>query len=344
MADRPVSASIPCGESRISFRSVLLAIVLVLGTGPGLLPGTQAAVAGEDVAIRVDDLVIDRREFEVIFRDAVRRKYYHGKVPADELDRFRRQVARDIVTQTMVFRDARSRGLEPDRAAIGRSIEVFEARNANRPDWQAGREQTLAALEQRLERQDLLQQMEDNIRALPYPDEPSVERFYLSSPDRFTEPEKIRASVILLTVPPSAGETAWSRAETQARELKDLLDEGADFAHLAASHSGHASGSAGGDLGYLHRGMLEAGVQRAVDALGVGETTRPIRVLEGILLFRLVDIEPARLRPYDEVRDRAAALLYRQMQDQAWQAYLRDLESAAVIHVDENLYVLSDHE
>jgi hypothetical protein len=55
---------------------------------------------------QIDDLTISKDEFEAIFQSAVRYKYFHGKVPQEELEKFRKQVAEDIVTQQLVYNQA----------------------------------------------------------------------------------------------------------------------------------------------------------------------------------------------------------------------------------------------
>ncbi|MDH3389754.1 MAG: peptidylprolyl isomerase [Gammaproteobacteria bacterium] len=321
---------------------VILGMILLVDAMTIIVHAGQ--LSDSDIAIRVDDLIINASEFEVIFRSAVRQKYYHGRVPAEELQQFKQQVAQDIVTQVIVHREAERQGLQPDRATIAGEIEAYDAKYRNRPEWLAQRESVLPQLALRMERQNLLEQMEARIRQLPKPGNDQVVAFYDSNPDKFTEPARSWGSVILLPVPPSAGEAAWSEAETRALQLKFRIENGEDFAPLAQQHSGHPSAVNGGDLGYLHRGVLEQSVQQRVDALEIDEISDPIRVLEGILLFRLNGVQPPQLKPFAEVQQRAAGLLNRELQDQAWENYLRELKASADIYVNENLYIQSNHE
>ncbi|MDH3389334.1 MAG: peptidylprolyl isomerase [Gammaproteobacteria bacterium] len=321
---------------------VVLGMILLLETLAFVVHAGQ--LSDSDIAIRVDDLTIDANEFEAIFRSAVRQKYYHGRVPEAELRQFKQQVALDIVTQVLVHREARRQGLQPDRETIASEVEAYDAKYSNSPEWQAQREKIMPQLALRMERQDLLEQMEAQIRQLPEPTGEQVIAFYDSNPDKFTEPRRSWGSVILLPVPPSAGEAAWFETETRARQLKFRIENGEDFATLAQQHSGHPSAVDGGDLGFLHQGVLEQSVQQRVDALEIDEISDPIRVLEGILLFRLNGVQPPQLKPFADVQQRAAGLLYRDMQDQAWENYLRELKASADIYVNENLYVQSNHE
>ena len=316
---------------------------LIAAAGLAALSLTFNAVAvsqessqdSEPVFARINDLTISQSEFEAIFQSAVRYKYYHGRVPAEELAEFRKKVTDDIITQVLVHDQALQLGIEPDRDKINEGIDAFNLKNAANPDWEARRDKVIPSLIERLERQDLLEQMEARIRDLPPPAPAEVKQYYLDTPEKFTEPERLRVSVILLGVPPAASEATWVETGTAASELRQRILDGEDFAELAKRHSAHPSAVNGGDLGYLHQGMLETRVQQQLETLELHQLGEPLRLLEGVGLFRLDGVQPAQLRPYDEVKERAADLLYREQQDAAWQSYVNTLRSSANVYINQ---------
>jgi len=309
----------------------------------GLLSATAVAAQpaeGPDVVFAtIDDVVISAADYQRIFRAAVRNRYYHGKVPQPELARFQREVGRDVVDQFLVHREALRQGMIADTEKIEAGIAKYDARYKDQPAWQGQRERELPAMQVQLERRDLLLQMEEKIKDLPQPNTADVRAYYRQHPGKFTEPERKQVSIILLGVPPSAGGAAWEEAAARAEALRAQLAEGADFGELARAHSQDFSAPNGGDLGVLHAGMLAKESELALDAIAVGQVTEPIALLEGIALFRLEGRTPASLQGFDDVRERAASLLLRERQDQAWDGYLRKLHSAAAIEVNESLYM-----
>lgn len=298
--------------------------------------GNQSSGAGQnDVFAQINDLTISKNEFEAIFQAAVRHKYYHGKVVAAELEDFRKQVVEDIVTQELVFRQAQQTGLQPDRSKIDAGLDAFNLKNANNQDWEARREKIIPQLIERLERQDLIEKMEARVRNVPRPEAEQVKQYYLDNPDKFTEPKRLWVSVILHKVSPASTENVWVEAEAAVGMLKRRAEAGEDFAALARKHSGHLSAATGGDLGYLHLGVLEENVQQMIETLEVNQLSDPLRVLEGITLFRLNGMQPAKLKSFDEVKERAADLLYRELQDIAWESYVDALKLSATVFVNE---------
>jgi parvulin-like peptidyl-prolyl isomerase len=81
--------------------------------------------------------------------------------------------------------------------------------------------------------------------------------------------------------------------------------------------------------------MLSGAAQVEIDSLSIGATSDPVTVLEGIAIFRLVERKPPVLRPYAEVRDRAAGLWRRDMAEMKRQALLSELREIAVIQINE---------
>jgi len=301
-----------------------------------------AEAEAPEIFAQIDDLIISATEFQQIFNAAVRHKFYHGKVPETEIIKFRQQVAKDIVTQTLVYNQALKQGIEPDINKINAGIDAYNLKYGSSPAWQEQRAKVEPLLIKRLQRQDLIEKMELKVRQLPLPDEHQIEVYYQNHQDKFTEPERKWISVILLKVPPAASSSLWQQAMETARHLKQRVEGGEDFAVLAREYSGHASANLGGDLGYLHQGVLETDAQKSVAGLTTNQLSIPTRVLEGVALFKVNAVQPEKLKSFIEVKTRASELLYREMQDEAWESYVHRLKSMATIYVNEKI-VTNDH-
>src|SRR4029079_9881290 len=84
-----------------------------------------------------------------------------------------------------------------------------------------------------------------------------VEDFYKNNQDQFKQPERVRASHILITFPEGADDAAKAQAKTKAQQVLKDVKAGKDFATLARQHS-QDPGSAqnGGDLGFFPQGQM----------------------------------------------------------------------------------------
>lgn len=293
----------------------------------------------KEIFATINDEVITYGDFVRIFRFAVRNKFYHGTVPKEKLMKFQKEVGHDIVEQILIHEQALKTGLNPDSKQIIEGLEKYNKKYDEDPGWQDEKDQLVPLMISQMERRDLIQQLEEKVRDIELPkNDEDVEAYYLKHPDKFTEPKRIWVSVILLSVPAFAEKEMWKNAEQAASQMIEKINTGESFAENAKKYSAHPSTSNGGDLGYLHEGVLEEEAQLAVDKLKIGEISRPVRILQGISFFKLNGIEKEKLRNFTDVKDRARKLLHREQKDNTWKNYLEELYQSANIKVNEELY------
>ncbi|MBI3221978.1 MAG: peptidylprolyl isomerase [Nitrosomonadales bacterium] len=112
---------------------------------------------------------------------------------------------------------------------------------------------------------------------------------------------------------------------------------GADFAEYAKKYSDdRGSAEQGGDMGYLHGGMLAGSAAEAVSKLKVGEISEPSLLLEGVGVFKLIDRKDAKLNTFDAVKGRATELLINEEAERAWKDLIAQLRKKTSITVDES--------
>ena len=73
----------------------------------------------------------------------------------------------------------------------------------------------------------------------------------------------------------------------KAKEVKTLLDSGADFAEMAMDHSTGPSGPSGGDLGWFREGTMVTSFFEAVTELQPGNISNPVESQFGWHLIKL---------------------------------------------------------
>lgn len=299
---------------------------------------TGAAESGDQLFASVGPKTITVEEYNRALLQARQRRFYHGKPPEGAIEQLRHDVAREVITRELLLQEAARQGLVADEAAIAENIAAFDRRYADSPRWQEQRESMLEPLRRHYREQDLLRQLEVRVRRIVPPDRAELEKFYQAYPDRFTEPAQHRLSLILLRVDPSSSKEVWEAAMQEGRELVVRLADGADFAELARLHSADSSAAKGGDMGYLHAGMLSPAAEEVVAKLQPGEIAAPIRLLEGIAILRLDERREARLRAFGDVSERARDLWLRERSDRAWQALQDGLWEKTPISVHDDVF------
>lgn len=120
-----------------------------------------------------------------------------------------------------------------------------------------------------------------------------VERSYNEQLGKYTTPEQIRASHILLTTEGKDEAAVRAQAEQVLKEAKS----GADFAALAKKYSqDETNAQQGGDLDYFGRGRMVGAFETAAFALKPGEISDLVKTEFGYHIIKLTDRKPAIVR------------------------------------------------
>ena len=302
-------------------------------------PAAQHAAPSAPFA-KVGDTVITHQEYDAAFAQASRGKFYHGKPPEAEIARLQRDVGQGLVDDILLAREARRRKIQPDAAAVQKQLATYEERYKDSAQWKANRAQILPGLKARLERDNVMEQLTKQARTVADPTPAQLEQYYQAHRDKFTSPEQVHLQVILLKVDPSSPQSRWDAAMEEARKITARLRGGTDFAELARLHSGDPSADKGGDMGYIHHGMLPEPAQKAVDKLKAGEhTAEPVPLLEGVAVFKLQQRKSPTLNKLDVVRERARDLYLRDKGEEAWNALLARLRKDNPVKLDESRFL-----
>lgn len=292
-----------------------------------------APAPAELVFARVNGKPILAQEFKARYNAIIRQRFYHGAPPENQAEAVRQEVADLLVERELLIEEAGKRGIQPDMAKIEQAVANADKRYAEEPGWQQQRETLLPKLKEQYVRQSLFEQAEKAVRDVPPPDPAEVRAFYDQKSELFTEPEKLYMSIIVLSVDPSSPKEEWNKTREEMQKIIQRIKEGASFADMARQHSKDKSASNGGNMGYVHSGMLAEHLQAKIDSFKPGEMTDPVTVLEGIAIYRLDDRVPSKLMEFAEVDQRAKDLVHREKVEQTWKDTVSRLRADAKIEI-----------
>ncbi len=306
---------------------------------PPAVAATEASgQATEEYFAIVGEEVVPVSEYAARLRLNSRNRFYHGKVPEEEVAKFKQEIADQVVDRVLLLQEAARLKIQPDKETVDTRLAQIETSRSKDQDWLNNKERLIPKIRKQLEDDSVLDSLEKKIRDVPKPKRADVKRFYESSPDKFTAPEQIKVSIIMLRVDPSAPSNLWDAAFEEASTLVAKLRGGADFAELARIHSGDDSAINGGDMGYIHKGMLAVPAQNVLDLMSPNDISEPVVLLQGVAVFRLDDRVKAKLNPFDKVKDRVESLLQRDQGDKAWRGLAQELRKKTKIEVNASLF------
>lgn len=142
-----------------------------------------------------------------------------------------------------------------------------------------------------------------------------VEAYYRANQSEFEMPARATVQAVVLPKTPASSDTLATLE--RARELRQEILDGADFAEVARRESSdEGTAPAGGDLGVFRKGQMVAPFDSAVFAARLGQVTEPVRSGFGVHVIEVTqrwgaDSAQARhiLLPYERTDASEIAML-----------------------------------
>ncbi|MGH9645170.1 MAG: peptidylprolyl isomerase, partial [Bryobacteraceae bacterium] len=128
---------------------------------------------------------------------------------------------------------------------------------------------------------------------------------YSNSLDNFRMPERVHARHILLKTE-GKSDAEKKALKAKAEDLLKQLKNGADFAELAKKYSDDGSKDQGGDLGWFVRNQMVPEFDSVAFTLKPKEFSGVVTSQFGYHIIQVLEKDPAKLKPFEEVKDELA--------------------------------------
>lgn len=308
--------------------------------------GAQAGAAAEpvkavpeklpDVIAKVNGETVTRTELEDYVRNLEGQA--GSPIPADQRDRIYRGVIDQLVGYKLLVQEARARKVTVADADVdARVAEVKKQFPSEDLFMQTliDRKMTLDQIKADARRDMSIAKLIDAEIAPRVAVKPAqIDEFYKSNPDKFIQPERVRASHILISITENADAAAKSQAKAKAEQILKDLKAGKDFATLARQHS-QDPGSAvnGGDLGFFPQGQMVGPFNDAAFTLKPGATSDLVETQFGYHIIRVAEKQPSRTVPLDEVRPRIEEYLKHQNRESETESFVKALRAKGKVEI-----------
>jgi len=128
---------------------------------------------------------------------------------------------------------------------------------------------------------------------------------YSNALDNFRMPERVHARHILLKTE-GKSDAEKKTLKAKADDLLKQLKNGADFADLAKKNSQDGTAENGGDLGWFVRNQMVPEFDSVAFTLKPKELSGVVTSQFGYHIIQALEKEPAKLKPFEEVKDELA--------------------------------------
>ena len=287
-----------------------------------------------EVVARVNGQPVTKADFERLIKNV---EAGRGPIPAEKRDEVMRAALDQLITYTVLKQEAAARKLAVPDTDVDAQVAEMQKQFPSEAEFTkalAARNTTVAQLKADA-RADMgiNKMMEAEVAGEVAATDADAKDFYDKNPDKFKQPESIRASHILVMAGQDADETTKKAARTKIDAVLKRARAGEDFAALAKEHSQDGSAAQGGDLGFFPHGQMVPAFDQAAFALKPGEISEVVTTQFGYHVIKLTEKKEASMVPFDTVKPRVLEFLSNQKKQERVNTFIDEAKKRAKIEV-----------
>lgn len=182
-------------------------------------------------------------------------------------------------------------------------------------------------------RRDLLRRklIERTVKSKVSVADEEVGAYYAKHRNDYEGKEAVRIQQILIVKPRDATDRTIQKAKRDAEAILKKVKAGESFDLLVGMHSQGPAANAGGDLGFMEKGMMFPAVDEAAFRMKTGEISDVIESPIGFHIIRIIDRRGAGIKPIEEVRQEIVAKIGNEKMKKKFEEWMGDVRKKAYI-------------
>ena len=194
---------------------------------------------------------------------------------------------------------------------------------------------TLADLRRNLERQMLMQRVQQNeVLGRIAVSQEEARKYYDAHQSEFTKPQTITLREITVAVPGDGTRINVGideEAREKAEEIRRRALAGESFEKLAAELSDSPSRANAGLIGPFSVGDLAADLRKRIETMKVGDISEVQRSPTGYQVLKLESSTPTETMPFEQAREQISDRVFTDKRRAEFEKYLEKLRAEAII-------------
>jgi len=318
---------------RVSYLMSMIAIGLTLIVGPAMAVEKQSS--DEKIAV-VNGTEITREDFDREM-GRVRQQLSRSGRPMTraQLSSVENSVLENLITNELLYQESERKGIKVGKQAVDEQLNRIKKRFPSEDAFKS----TIGKMN--LSEADIITQIEKGLSIQQFVkqefsqkvnvSDKDTKAYYEGNPDKFKQPEEIRASHILIKVDPKSDASQKATSYKKMEEIQVKIQKGGDFAALAKEFSQGPSNVKGGDLGFVRRGQMVKPFEEAAFALAPGEVSGIVETRFGYHLIKVFEKKPETTSEYGAVKDRLKQSLEQREVQKLMEVYIEELKNKGKI-------------
>ena len=237
------------------------------------LYSNPVSLINKDVLAIINGTKITKSELDRGIKSLFPTRYYHGTLSKEQMKIFEDKVLIELIDNELFFQYAKSIGIKVSNSDIDTSIDKLKKllKTPEKLEETLNKSGlTLKTLREIIYKEEMLKRLnKEKIETTLL--ENDLKKYYHKNIHKFKEPQKIVAKIIYVRNDPTDPK-GKSKSKKRIEEAYKEIKSGENFADVAAKYSTAMSRIKGGDLGYVHKGMLEPSVEKKAFSMDANTT------------------------------------------------------------------------
>jgi peptidyl-prolyl cis-trans isomerase C len=260
-----------------------------------------------------------------------------GQLPDALNEKMKEQVIQQMVANELLFQEATKQGVKADSNEIENRMASIKKRFQDEKQFQEKLNEaglTEEKLRNQIRRQTAIgalikKEIAPQVNVTPQ----DAKKYYDENPEKFRQPERVRAQHILMKVEKGDSEDKKTEARKKLKALQKRILAGEDFSNLAKEHSQGPSNVRGGDLGYFTKGKMVKPFEEVAFKLAPNEVSDIVETQFGYHLIKVLDHQPETSSAYETIEKKLMSFMFNEQLKKKLEPYVLALREKAKIQV-----------
>ena len=160
-----------------------------------------------------------------------------------------------------------------------------------------------------------------------------IGEYYSKHREDYEGKESVRIRQILISLPKEADPAAKEKLRADAEAIHKRLMNGESFDQLSAIYSRGPEAAAGGDIGYIERGMIHSEVEEIAFSLPLHQISGVIESSIGFHIIQVIDRRGAGLKAIGTVREEIREKIDREKLEKKYTEWIEELRKKSHIEI-----------
>jgi peptidyl-prolyl cis-trans isomerase C len=286
----------------------------------------------EKAVAEVNGVIILQQDLDIAMNRFLPKDSFHAGVSPERVKQAKKMALEELINSELFYQEAIRIGLIAEPEEVEKRLTLIERRYPSARDFKDALDRygiSIEVLKKRIERNLLIEKLMEKELKVVLTDE-MLKEYYEKNSQKFREPEKVSLRYIWIKFRPSESDFR-KKARKRAQEALSKLKAGRDFAEVAQLYSDDRSRIRGGDVGYIHKGILPGEIEKVAFSLRPGEISGLIENDYGYHIIKLEDKRPSRQIPFSEIKEKLRSELTSSRQKEKRQRLIKRLREKATI-------------